>query len=394
MGTRGRYIGGRKELSDGSEYGCCACIGSAGTGLVPLSSMLLREDGVAVNLYLPGIAATHTPDGAALEIAVKTNYPADGAISLTLDTTSTLPFTLALRIPEWSRRTTLALNNQLLDATPGTYAEIHRVWQCGDTVELFLDMRTEVLHPSTEGLPDENSSYHVALRRGPLVLARDARLPDDLHDPVSIDEDSFGYATEVLSTEVNFNCYYAFRVKQSDGSYLPVIDYASAGRTWDNRSLMSAWMHTKRYLPFDETKPFEMVVSCYMAAGQLPGPEGDAATKTHIVLGEDNVFYSPAKDARLILRIADRKDNTCHLVATDGRKLACNADGLLTLSKKGTPLTLHWQGHNCYALTDPEGRWLEYGREPHQTPLFFNRRSMIPRHLFDFINVKEQNDEI
>ena len=389
MGTRARYTGGRKELSDGSSYGCCACIGSAGTGLIPLSSMLLREDGVAVNLYIPGIAATHTPDGSPLEIAIKTNYPTDGAISLTLDTTSEQPFTLALRIPTWSQRTTLALNSQLLDVTPGSYAEIDRVWKCGDTVELFLDMRTEVLHPDKDGLPDANSPYHVALRRGPLVLARDARLADDLHKPVSIAEDSFGYATEVLSDTADFACHYAFKVKQTDGSYLPVIDYASAGRTWDNRSLMSAWMHTKDYLPFDSGKPFEMVVSCYMASGQLPSADGDAVTKTHIAEGEDGLFYSPNAEGGLILRITDRKDNTCHLTVADGRHLAVTADGHLTLAKKGTLFTLHWQGHNCYALTDPDGRWLEYGRETYATPLFMNKRSLIPRHLFDFVNTEE-----
>ncbi|MBE6702786.1 MAG: hypothetical protein E7585_05185 [Ruminococcaceae bacterium] len=389
MGTRGRYVGGRQQLSDGSNYGCCACIGSAGTGLIPLSSMLLREDGVAVNLYIPGVAATHTPDGAALEIAIKTLYPANGAISLTLDTTSEQPFTLALRIPAWSQRTTLALNSQMLDVTPGSYAEINRVWKCGDTVELFLDMRTEVLHPDEMGLPDANAKYHVALRRGPLILARDARLADDLHKPVSIAEDSSGYATEVLPGTVDFACNYAFQVKQTDGSYLPLIDYASAGRTWDNRSLMSAWMHTKDYLPFDETKPFEMVISCFMASGQLPTAKGDLATKTHITQREDGLFYSPCDSDRLVVRTTNRKENTCHLTVADGRHLAITADGLLTLSKKGTPLTLHWQGHNCYAITDPDGRFLEYGRTQTQQPLFFSTGSLIPRHLFDFVNTEE-----
>jgi len=390
MGTRGRYVGGRKQLSDGSEYGCCACIGSAGMGLIPLSSMLLRQDGVAVNLYLPGTAATHTPDGAALEIAVKTDYPASGAVTLTLDTTSEQPFTLALRIPAWSQRTTMALNGVMQDVTSGSYAEISRVWKCGDTVELFLDMRTEVLHPDEEGLPDANSPYHVALRRGPLILARDARLDDDLHKPVSIAEDENGYACEVLEHHPELLCNHAFLIRQTDGSYLPVIDYASAGRTWDNRSLMSAWMHTRVYLPFDESKPFEMLLSCYMASGQMPSKEGDAVTKAHIGEGEDGILRSPVADGRLILQITDRKEASCRLTAPDGRQLTVTDEGLLTLSKKGTRFALHWQGHNCYALTDPEGRWLEYGREKHSTPLFMNRRSLIPRHLFDFVNIEER----
>ncbi len=391
MGTRARYTGGRKVLSDGSSYGCCACIGSAGTGLVPMASMLLREDGVAVNLYIPGTAATHTPDDCPLEIAVKTNYPIDGAISLTLDTTSDQPFTLALRIPAWSTNTTLALNAQMIDVIPGEYAEINRVWKCGDTVELFLDMRTEVLHPEEDGLPDENSKYHVALRRGPLILARDARI-DDLHRPVDIAEDADGCAEEVLpATAPDFLHNVALLVKQNDGSYLPVIDYASAGSTWDNRSLMSAWMHTRDYFPFDSKRPFEMVISCYMASAQLPSAEGDAVTKTHVAYHEDGHFYSPSSDTALVVEITDRKENICHLyVPAMGKYLAVDHDGLLTVSKKGTPLTLHWQGHNCYALSDPDGRFLEYDRVKEQKPLFFSdRSSVIPRNLFDFVNVEE-----
>lgn len=392
MGTRARYTGGRKVLSDGSAYGCCACIGSAGTGLIPTSSMLLREDGVAINLYIPGTAATHTPDGCPLEIAIKTNYPADGAISLTLDTTSEQPFTLALRIPEWSTDTTLALNAQMVDVTPGKYVELNRVWKCGDTVELFLDMRTEVIHPDESGLPDENSKYHVALRRGPLILARDARL-DDLHKPVDIAEDADGYAEEVLPAEKpDFMCNVALCVKQKGGSYLTVIDYTSAGSTWDNRSLMSAWMHTKDYFPFDETKPFEMVLSCYMGAGQLPSADGDACTKRHITLGKDGLFYSPADNTALIVKITDRKEDTCHLLVPEcGKYLAVDHDGHLTLSKRGTPLTLHWQGHHHYAISAPDGRFLEYDRVKEQKPLFFgDRTSPIPRNFFDFVNVDEE----
>jgi hypothetical protein len=68
ISTRARSTGGKQFLADGSHYGCCACIGSAGTGLIPLASLLMREDGVAVNLYIPGTVATHSPGGAPLEI--------------------------------------------------------------------------------------------------------------------------------------------------------------------------------------------------------------------------------------------------------------------------------------------------------------------------------------
>ena len=52
--TRGRGIGGLQLMSDKHYYGCCACIGSAGTGMISKVAAMLREDGVALNLYIPG----------------------------------------------------------------------------------------------------------------------------------------------------------------------------------------------------------------------------------------------------------------------------------------------------------------------------------------------------
>ncbi len=53
-GTRGNGIGGLKLMSDNHYYGCCACIGSAGIGLVPQMQLLKSEKGLVVNLYIDG----------------------------------------------------------------------------------------------------------------------------------------------------------------------------------------------------------------------------------------------------------------------------------------------------------------------------------------------------
>ena len=53
-GTRGNGIGGLKLMSDNHYYGCCACIGAAGLGLVPKMALLKTEKGFAMNLYIDG----------------------------------------------------------------------------------------------------------------------------------------------------------------------------------------------------------------------------------------------------------------------------------------------------------------------------------------------------
>ncbi|MBE6629638.1 MAG: hypothetical protein E7624_02165 [Ruminococcaceae bacterium] len=387
ISTRARSTGGKQYFPDGSHYGCCACIGSAGTGLIPLASALLREDGVSLNLYIPGTIATRTPTGAPLEIAVKTDYPADGAISMTLDTTDEAPFTVALRIPAWSRNTTLALNGELIDATPGTYVELTRVWHCDDRIELFFDMRTEVLSPEGE-LPDEDSPYHVALRRGPLTLARDSRLQGNIHDPVCIETDAEGYATVEPLDTVPFKYFHAFRVKQSDGTWLETVDYASAGHTWDNRSLVSAWMPTRRYGIVDITQPFII----YEAA--LTGTSSLNAIKDYIrpLSVVDGVVTAGAEHGEIVIAtLVDWKNDTC-LIKIGEQYLALDEEGRAICAKKGTRFRPEHQGLNRYVFILPEQGRLRFDHHSatQACPITLHKtQNLYYHHVFILRNVEE-----
>ena len=53
-GTRGNKIGGLKLMSDNHYYGCCACIGSLGLGLIPKMAVLSTKCGFVMNLYIDG----------------------------------------------------------------------------------------------------------------------------------------------------------------------------------------------------------------------------------------------------------------------------------------------------------------------------------------------------
>ena len=384
FGARARETGGRQLLADGSHYGCCASIGASGTGLIPLSALLLREDGVAINLYIPGTAALSTPAGAPLEISTKTNYPADGAISIRVDTTDDNPFTVALRVPAWSHLTTLAVNGQLIDTAPGKYAEITRKWSCGDTIELFLDMRTALIHPEGQ-LPDANSPYHVALRRGPLTLARDARLPGDMHAPVSFATDAQGFAEVELLQESTVKCNYAFRAKQTDGSFVDLVDYASAGKKWGNGALISAWMPTRAYAKVDLTKPF------IIKEGALGGLIHPVAEPNRPVYLSDGVVCSGTVGAPMVVILCDEKDGAWR-IKTGEEYLAIDEEGrLVTTDRKGGRFTLLHQGLDRYAFATPDGRLLAFtGHITTETPIFLDdTRDMNRKHIFTLCNVEE-----
>ena len=257
--TRLTGVGGRKTMADGSEYGCCACIGSAGTGIIPKYAAMLRRDGIAVNLFSQGSFIARTPKGATVKFNIKTKYPLEGNIAIRVASRVKESFVIAVRIPYWSKKTFAAVNGEMVKVKPGEYAEFERVWVKGDEITLRFDMRCAVITPDKSEYADANSEYHVALRRGPLMLARDARLAGDIESVVKFAPDKDGYVPCERIKTVKFPHFYAFAVTQADGTKIEMLDYPSAGRTWDKESMTTVWMPTKNYWNVDLSKPVTLI---------------------------------------------------------------------------------------------------------------------------------------
>ena len=114
-GTRGIEIGGRKLMPDMHYYGCCACIGSAGNGLIPKMQLLTTRDGFCMNLYINGTVGSKTPLGEDIVFDVETEYPRLGRVKITLFTEVSESFDILLRNPAWSKP--IILNNNILTST-------------------------------------------------------------------------------------------------------------------------------------------------------------------------------------------------------------------------------------------------------------------------------------
>jgi DUF1680 family protein len=105
-------------------------------------------------------------------LSLTSDYPWSGAVKITVDSSSDQAWTLALRVPDWSRQATTLINDAPVssDTKAGDiqdgYIRITRTWQAGDVVTLDLTMQPELLmaHPRID--PARAS---VALRRGPLI---------------------------------------------------------------------------------------------------------------------------------------------------------------------------------------------------------------------------------
>jgi DUF1680 family protein len=128
----------------------------------------LSSNGVAVNLYGGNELDTKLVDGSKIILEQESQYPWDGAVSITIQECKEAPFDLLLRIPEWAKGSKITVNGRdaEVEINAGTYATINRTWKKGDVVSLNMPMDIKLLegHPLIEEVRNQ-----VAIKRGPVV---------------------------------------------------------------------------------------------------------------------------------------------------------------------------------------------------------------------------------
>ena len=309
--TRARSNGGYQMMEEG-PYGCCACIGSAGTALIPLSSAMLSKDGIYFNLYIPGEIKTETPTGKHVTINIDTEYPRDGKIKITVNGTDSENMVFAFRIPEFSSKFNIYVNGNPVKAEKCGYVKLEREWENGDIVEIDLDVRVRTYR--CEGV-NGSGEKHVALIKGPVVLARDARLGEKIDEVVQIAEDKDGFVDVKPSFTAKFETNLEYKVPLANGSYFTVIDYASAGKTWSLDSLMTAWMATEDYWSVDFTKPVKIA-------------SRNNYNKHSVYVGDDGTFRADAHFQKYdYWTLEDAEGGLYRIKSEDGRYVTVKGEG-------------------------------------------------------------------
>lgn len=126
------------------------------------------DDGIWVHMYGGSQLDWNLRDGSAVQISQATNYPWDGEIVIEIDSQSPIEFTLHLRIPGWARSAVVEVDGDKIDAAPGRYLHLHRVWNPGAKVRLTLPMPVEYLVADSMVAEARDS---IAVKRGPIVYA-------------------------------------------------------------------------------------------------------------------------------------------------------------------------------------------------------------------------------
>lgn len=263
-GTRGNGIGGFLAMRDGHYYGCCACIGAAGIGLVPKMSLFTNQYGFAFNLYINGVIYSRTPNGNEIIFRTETNYPVNGRIKVNIQLEQEETFEILFRIPNWSKQTILKVNGDDINPLDG-YTSCKRVWKNGDEVILDLEMKTRVIRPIPYGSQvlmnkpiwkinyvvctydeeDPLAKKHIALCRGPIVLAQENRLGYNVDEPVEIDCSKEYVDIDFPEKDIApYEHILEVCVPLKNGNKMHLTDYSSAGKTWNEESKMAAWILT------------------------------------------------------------------------------------------------------------------------------------------------------
>ncbi len=157
------YSGQRKGW-----FGCACCPPNIARLIASVGGYAYgqSDEAAVVHLYIAGEAQLEV-GGRRVLLRQRTEYPWDGAVTLTVEPETAADFALKLRIPGWGRGYTLRVNGAAVDApVEKGYAVVQRTWQAGDTVELALEMAVERVYSDPRVRVNRG---RVALMRGPLV---------------------------------------------------------------------------------------------------------------------------------------------------------------------------------------------------------------------------------
>ncbi len=158
---------GAKEFTDALL--CCVSSGPRGISLLPQLVWGLQEKALFVNLYTPG-RAIFKINGVPVEVICETAFPADGRVRLTVKAQRPTHFAVRLRVPEWTRDFHVQSSSGKLAGTPGRMLDVVHTWPRSATLDIRMQMRTQVL-PGAPTYPD-----YELVQRGPQVLALDRAL--------------------------------------------------------------------------------------------------------------------------------------------------------------------------------------------------------------------------
>ncbi len=170
-GTRFFYVNPLE--SDGTHhrqdfFSCACCPPNVLRLLASLGDYVASTapDTLYIHQYSAGTIRVEV-NGKPVTLQVKTRYPWDGEIDITLDMPHPAEFVVCLRLPDWCPAPNLAVNGVSVGApVHNGYACLRREWKPGNQIDLSLPMPVQRVAADPRVAADAG---RIALQRGPLV---------------------------------------------------------------------------------------------------------------------------------------------------------------------------------------------------------------------------------
>ncbi len=157
-------------------HDCACCPPNVMRLFSSLAHYLATQDakGIQIHHFAPADIECALTSGQQVKLNLVTDYPWRGQIKLQIMETGNSPWTLSLRIPEWSRHPILSINGNVvrtLEPVKG-YFVLARPWQVGDCIELELGIRPMLVAPNPRIDAIRNC---LAIQYGPIVYCLEDR---------------------------------------------------------------------------------------------------------------------------------------------------------------------------------------------------------------------------
>lgn len=205
---------------------CCNLNGPMGLAYLPSLAIMTSREGPIINLYESLDCTLATPSGSRLGMSLDSEFPRGPNATLTVRPATDERFTMRLRIPGWSTRTFVRVNEESeMEAPRGTYLNLDRMWRNGDVVRLRFGLSARLVQ-APRGRERAGDPF-AAVIWGPIALSRWERDDSGYAAPVDIIANENGEVSVELQASDGRGL--AFRVPVTTGGTILMRDYATAG---------------------------------------------------------------------------------------------------------------------------------------------------------------------
>lgn len=213
------------------ELNCCSVNAPRAIGM--LSEWMCDVDGNCVYLNYFGEAEyCFNIENKPVKIAVNSNYPIENQIDILVDTSA--KFILYIRIPGFSKNTSIKINGKKGKAISGEYYKTEINSSIKIELELDLQIRIYIGHRDCEGM--------VSLFYGNILLAYDMRYNKAHFDnPPAIDLNNLKYKKVTFNRNLKPQIFFEF--EDIKGEKLLLCDYQSAGKAGTG---FNTWLYYKK----------------------------------------------------------------------------------------------------------------------------------------------------